>query len=263
MGNAVAENFIPTDDLGGFRSRWEAIDLFIREWLNCDFGRPVATETICDFESAIGAKLPPAAREWCSFVVASESIREYFSFRDDLVVRPIEHYKAISILMQGESDYYWAIESSDFAQDDPPVSGYFLDHDEVARRFAPAGICAPSVSSFAFEYLLNYLTSRGGNFSTYETSPLFSTEGLEEDLGPSVRFGHLEVFCSNGILAWRTPESEGGKAVGVQLQQEMPADQLPRTVRGLLSHAHCLQGTLARNAVSKGRRTKKRWWALR
>ena len=166
--------------------------------------------------------------------------------------------------MQGESDFYWAIESSDFSQDDPPVSGYFLDHDDVAGRFAPAGMCAPSVSTFAFEYLLTYLSSRGGNFSTYETSPLFSAEGLKADLGPAVRFGRLEVFCSNGILAWRKPEAEVGgiKVVRVQLQREIPMEQLPRTIRGLLSHAHWLQGTLARNDVSKIRR-KKRWWEFR
>lgn len=85
----MAQSFLPTDDLGDFRSRWDAIDIFIREWLNCDFTRPVATATIRDFESAIGATLPPAAKEWCSFAVASEKIQDSFSFRDELVVRPV------------------------------------------------------------------------------------------------------------------------------------------------------------------------------
>lgn len=166
--------------------------------------------------------------------------------------------------MQGEGDFYWAIESSDLRKMIRPYQGYFLDHDDVAGRFAPAGTCAPSVSMFAFEYLLTYLSSRGRNFSTYETSALFSAEGLRADLGPALRFGHLEVFCSNGILAWRKPEAEVGgiKVVRVQLQREIPMEQLPRTIRGLLSHAHWLQGTRARNDVSKIHR-KKRWWEFR
>ena len=42
--------------------------------------------------------------------------------------------RAISLMLQGEADYYWAVSEDNLSLEDPPVDGYLLDYD--TEKFA-------------------------------------------------------------------------------------------------------------------------------
>jgi hypothetical protein len=61
-------------ELADWRTRWQAIDEFIRYWLDTDFVRHPTDHRIDEIEARLGLALPPSAREWVAF--SPESGRE-------------------------------------------------------------------------------------------------------------------------------------------------------------------------------------------
>jgi hypothetical protein len=239
-------NQLQRDGDQDWHTNWRVIDAFVRDWLAADYTRQPATERIRDFERSVAVTLPPSAREWCSFALASEQIASRFSFRDCLVIEHLKDHDAISLLLQGEADFYWAIETRFLDNDDPPVTGYYLDYDDPDERFAKHGPWAPTVSSFAFDYLLTYLQIPGGWFNTRRSSNNFNRNSLIADFGQPTSFGHLELFIADGVLAvlGTYPDNWHHDVVKVLVQRETPLDKLPTSVQQLLPDAHVLQGPL-------------------
>ncbi len=228
------------DDDRDWRSRWDAIDAFVREWLDSDFERLSHAERLAELEKSAGVSLPPSAREWCFFAFASEQLERVLSFRDCFVIERLEDHDAVALLIQGEADFYWAVEAQYLDQPDPPVTGYYLDHDDPKGRFAVQGPWAPTVSAFALDYLLSFMHSPGGGFSTNTSSAAFSREALVTDFGQPVTFGHLELFSTDGVLAFVAtyPENWHHGVVTVFMQRQIPFDELPPSVRRLYPDAH-------------------------
>lgn len=229
-----------------WRTNWRAIDAFIRDWLEVDYARDPKPGQIRELEQSAGVTLPPSVREWCSFALASPQIESRFSFRDCLVIERLDEHDAISLLLQGEGDFYWAVETPALVKADPPVTGYYLDYDASDERFVWLGPWAPTVSSFAFDYLLSYLHTPGGGFETRIMSPSFSRESLLGDFGEPITFGHLELFIAGSVLAalCTFPDNWHHDVVKVLVQLETPLDSLPASVQRLLGDAHILQGPM-------------------
>src|SRR6185503_16481972 len=162
-----------------------------------------------------------------------------FTFRDSLEIEKMADHYAISLLWQGEADYIWAVELTRWSEPDPPVVAYYLDHDQWPERFELHGPWAPTVSSYALDYLFTYISSNGGGFSTRESQPAFNRDVLVAELGAPTRFGHLELFAKDGVVAVRKelPEEEQHRRQ-VQMRQPTSRTALPLCLQRLYREAH-------------------------
>ena len=113
-----------------------------------------ADQEVTKIEQDLGICLPQSIREWCSFSLSWDRMGRAFSIRDTFVVEKLEHHDAISLLLQGEDDVYWACKSETLHLPDPPVTTYYWNYDE--KRFFEYEQVAPSVSCFALDYLISY-----------------------------------------------------------------------------------------------------------
>src|SRR5262245_52762514 len=96
-------------------ARWALIREFVRRWHGAVLG-PVARTSplVADEESKLGFPLPSALREWISF--AEELIAQGIFgrvLRDGYCVSLLEEQDAVSLMLQGEGDLYWAIPCSE------------------------------------------------------------------------------------------------------------------------------------------------------
>jgi len=232
---------LQTAELTDWRARWQAIDEFIRYWFDTDFVRDPTDSRIDEIEAHLGLPLPPSVRQWVAFALAAGQIKKNFTFRDSLEIEKMADHDAISLLWQGEADYIWAVELTRWSEPDPAVVAYYLDHDQWPERFELHGPWAPTVSSYALDYLFTYISSNGGGFSTRESQPAFNRDVLVAELGAPTRFGHLELFAKDGVVAVR----KEGKLPAVAARRtydleygsatlELPADVLHPGTRVLL-----------------------------
>ena len=113
-------------DSSDWKTRWNFLDDFIRELVAPDYSRMPAETEIRNAETKLSRRLSPSIREWCAFAVASDQIKNSFSFRDCFVIEPVPGHSSIGLLLQGEGDVYWAVEEDSWSQDDPPVQTYYL-----------------------------------------------------------------------------------------------------------------------------------------
>jgi hypothetical protein len=245
--NNMSQYRLQLDGRADWRTQWEGIYAFVREWLAVDFNGTTPADHVFEFERSTRICLPPSVHEWLRFATASYGLDPHFTFRDCLVVEQLKDYDAVSLLLQGEQDTYWAIESRYLNDDNPPVTVFYLDYDDPQGRFVQEGPWSPTVTSFAFDYFLAYLHSPGGGFRVRTSSSHFNRDALVAEFGPPVVFGHLELFCADGILAaistfsanWHSGELK------VEVQQLTPLNKLPSTIQRLMPDAHVLAGALS------------------
>ncbi|MFO1042775.1 MAG: hypothetical protein U0941_13365 [Planctomycetaceae bacterium] len=236
---------IDFSDDNDWSANWLAFDRFVREWLNTTFIRNSESTEIDTLERSAGIRLSASAREWCAFALASPNL-DHFSWRDCLVVEPVRGNDAVSLLIQGEADYYWAIETENLSLPDPPVIGYGMDYDSNETAFEKAGMWAPTVTAFALDYFLSYLHSPGGGFSVRLSSKHFDQSKLLAEFGPPVCFGHLKLFHLDGVLVVMggLPPSWRHEVISVEIQTKRPFNRLPQLVQSLAKDAHVTHGGL-------------------
>ena len=237
----ATKHVIAFDDSTDWPAQWASIDSFVSDWLSVEFSRDVASS---DIEQLCGdLTLPPSAREWIAFALASQHVTN-FTFRDCLVVESVPGHDAVSLLIQGEADYYWAIESRRVDEPNPPVEAYILDYESDETRFESAGMWAPTVTAFALDYFLSYLQSPGGGFAVRHSSEYFDKDQLVADFGSPLTFGHLELFYLDGVLAilGGLPPSWRHNVLNVEIQTKRPFKRLPSSVQKLVKGAHVTHG---------------------
>lgn len=242
----MSQRKLQLDGDADWRTQWDDIYAFVREWLQVDFVGATPVAGVFDIERSAGIRLPPSVHEWLRFATASHGLEPHFTFRDCLVVERMKDHDAVSLLLQGEQDTYWAIESQHLKEENPPVTVYYLDYDDPDGRFVREGTWAPTVTSFAFDYFLAYLQSPGGGFRVRTTSSKFNRDMLVADLGQPNLFGHLEVFTTDGILAALStfPANWHSDELKVEVQRPRSLDQLPLSIRRLIPDAHVFAGVI-------------------
>jgi hypothetical protein len=153
----------------------------------------------------------------------------------------------VSLLLHGEADFYWAIETPLLADDDPAVTAYALNYEQPDSRFGVHGLWSPSVSAFAFDYLLTYLHTPGGGAAAPTSAASFDRDLLSADLGEPFTFGHLEGYLHGGVLIFTSHYADNWHhdTVTIRVQQKTPLRKLPPSVQRLIQDAHALEGALA------------------
>lgn len=243
-----AKDHVKLPNEADWRENWEFIDQFIREWLGLsNFRRPSQDSEIEQIEKRLSTSLPDSAKEWVNFAFASEQIENQFSFRDCLEIERRSDHDAISILVQGEDDFFWAIKACGLENSDPPISAYYLDYDDPDECFVEQGPWAPSLTTFAFDYLLTYLHPRGGTFSTRTEKRDDVLSQIAEGLVPVSKFGHLNLIITEDMIAF-TSDTEGSwhrSAISFAFRDAGCFRKSPDLVKDLFSSCHVRSGPLA------------------
>lgn len=143
--------------------RWRLIREHIERCYNLplnDIGG--RAEEIAELENRLGRVLPKSIREWVAFHLDLQSHPRHTQIafpRDIYWMKELDGYPVVSILMQGEADYHWAVLHTDFQLEDPPIYGYYLDYENEDGRFISESNTPifDSVSLFMINYALNYV----------------------------------------------------------------------------------------------------------
>jgi hypothetical protein len=217
--------------------RWRVIRELVERWRRVplpDIGGHA--EEIREAEARLGRTLPPSIREWVAFACDVREEHQGFGFvlRDIYQMEELEGYPAVSLLLQGEGDYHWAVRHEDFARPDPPVYGYRWDFEGPAEEvvFVPDGRPpAENVTSFVLEYALSYTRGEGGGFGTDVADPARLLRDLEARFPVRCRIGEMELFEDDDILVRMSRSSLMSERVreriNVEVARPLPREAIP------------------------------------
>ena len=163
---AEQKNYEPcfTDVPDDWHGRWTLLREFIRRWYGIpvgNVGEPSAL--VAEEEAKLGQSLPPSFREWISLCEQLLARDAFDILRDCYEVVRLKDHAAISLLIQGEADVYWAVKEENLNLDDPPVDWYPIDYEAEGDPFIHAGELAPHITSFVLGQLAYYLQGNGGS----------------------------------------------------------------------------------------------------
>jgi hypothetical protein len=192
-----------------WKGRWELLREFTRRWHGADVG-PVGRlpKRVAREEKKLGLQLPPSFREWISF--ADELIAKgLFSdlLRDCYEVKRLREHRAISLMIQGESDAYWAVKECNLRQSDPPVEYYALDYEADNPTFFHRSQFASRITSFVLIHMA-HLCGKGGAFGASVPSRTTVNE-LQAAFPVASAFGELIVLENTNVFGLVFPDCYG------------------------------------------------------
>jgi hypothetical protein len=211
--------------------RWRAIRRFVKNW----HGVPLPDvggqrEKIGRIESTLGYGLPGSFHEWIAFIYDLIDANGFeLVFRDSLSFAEIEGTGAVSLLIQGEGDYHWAIEKADLSQDDAPVEGYQLNWEDNAKGFVHDMRWSPRLTTWAIRFILGYLTITSEGFGTkVKDFPAVFSEFCQ-NFPAHVSLDGDEVFEARNLLAVLSREYGFGKTpyLNVSVWRPISKDDVP------------------------------------
>jgi hypothetical protein len=151
----------------------------------------------------------------------------------------LDQFAAISLLLQAEGDYHWAIHHADLALPDPPVYGYgWDDESDDEETFVPdeRDPVADRVTAFALDYVMAYAHGSGGGFGVEvaDSEPLI--HALTAAFPVRCRIGERQLFETDGILARLDPApDEPVMRLSVEVAGPLPREGIPAF---LWDHVH-------------------------
>jgi uncharacterized protein (TIGR02996 family) len=243
----------------GCKERWRLIREFTERWHDIPLGdvsgRP---DDVREAEARLGRSLPPSVREWVGFYrEVQDSPGPRNLFRDVCRAEELEEFSAVSLLLQGEGDYHWAVRHQDLHQPDPPVYGFQLDYESDDSTFMPDddNPIADSVTAFVIEYLMGYTDGQGGSFRTEVPDARIAelTRDLQAAFPVRARVGASDVFEGENVLVclsrWRrtTPLD-----IDVKAARPLPLKAIPDFLWSYASNGGSFSGMFNRYRSSRG-----------
>jgi uncharacterized protein (TIGR02996 family) len=204
---------VPVD----WKGRWRLLREFIERWHGIPMpdvgGRVLEVEQT---EKELGCRLPLSVREWIAFGSDLMHQQRFDQvLRDWHMVKRLDDLAAISLMLQAEGDFYWAIKEEDLAVADPPVQGYVLDWEhEAEHRFVAYGPSpfAPRLTNFVMGHMSCFLHGVGGGFgadvrAAAELTTL--TRQLTKAFPSHAQFDDLSVFEATNVIVLLGPSRYG------------------------------------------------------
>ena len=229
-----------------WQGRWTLLREFVRRWHGLSLGPVGAGSMLVDTEeSKLGLQLPPSFREWIAFAEELSAQNAFEILRDCYEVTRLESHSAISLMLQGERDLYWAVKEEDFKSEDPPVNTYYLEYEE--KGFVHYGLDSPFITSFVLGHMAHFLHGNGGGFLV----SLKLSEGFLEEMYQAfpvaTRFGHLQVFEKENIIAIIMPPQFGDQEhyLLVEVWRPIPMEQIPNCVLEYTKNGGAFHGSFA------------------
>ncbi len=217
----------------GWRERWRLVREFTDRWHRRPLGDVGGrTEEIRAVEARLGRTLPPSVREWVAFAHDVRQSPNYHDvLRDVYLMEELEGLSAVSLLLQCEGDYHWAIRHADLGFTDPPVYGFHWDFEnQDENTFVPdrSNPIAASLTSFALEYVMGYVHAEGGGFRTEVIEKAQLIRDLETAFPVRSRLGDTEIFEVDNILVRLSPTHQSpNKYIVVEVGKPLPRKAIP------------------------------------
>jgi hypothetical protein len=228
-----------------YQQAWEFIKALVKEWHEVDIDWDIESyhSQVAALEKQIGIALPASFKEWYCFLQTMQASHQWL-FRDSYRIQYEPEHRAVSLLIQGESDYYWAVKQENCAFDDPPVDGYRLDVESTELRFLWDQTWSARLSFFAIKYLLDYHYSFKG-IGGYDASGLDEQEALavfRKELGQEILIENYHIFKGGGVIAVITAHHAFSHGLNLSVHYKLPPSQLPACVITYFQHRYCYSG---------------------
>lgn len=110
--------------------------------------------------------------------------------------------EALSLMILGEGDFYWAVRKTDLMLKDPPVVGFGLDYDCEDEHWISRGKIHGSIVEFAVSHMAYFIHRQGLNFVTQRVKYPQIVDELKDAFDFYSRIGDLHVFESEDIVAF-------------------------------------------------------------
>ncbi|MBX7220007.1 MAG: TIGR02996 domain-containing protein [Blastocatellia bacterium] len=233
----------------GWKERWRLLREFVERWHGIplgDVGR--YQEKVQETESQLHRSLPPAVKEWIAF---SHELLEAGWFggvlRDDYWVEDLVEHNNVSLLIQCEGDFYWAVKNEYLSEDDPHVTGYLLDDEGgLDDSFTENGIEAASITDFVFCHVNGCSHGHGGGFRV-EVPASEVQEKLDVTFGRSSGFGDFRVYEAPNLFITLHPseEEETEASLHVEVWKPEAVDTIPKFLWDYLKGGGMFHGVFA------------------
>lgn len=212
----------------GVKERWRLIREFTERWNGGTLGDVGGrTEEIRQVEARLGRTLPPSIREWVAFAHDLMGNPKYEEvLRDVFQMEELEGHAAVSLLLQGEGDYHWAVRHEDFVLPDPPVHGFHLDEE----NFLPdeRNPIQSSVTAFVLEYVIAYTPAAGGSFGVLVDDSTKLIRDLAASFPVRCRLAKADLFEMDNILVSLDSSNDRTlKFLDVKVANPLPREALP------------------------------------
>jgi uncharacterized protein (TIGR02996 family) len=217
----------------GWKERWRLIRELVERWHLWPLGDVGGRENeIREVEARLGRILPPSVREWVAFAHDVRRSEHYHDvLRDVYQMEDLAAQSAVSLLLQAEGDYHWAVRHEDFAIPDPPVYGFHWDldlRDEstfVPDQNNPVNV---AVTGFALGYAMGYIHAKGGGFSTEVADSAKLIRDLKETFPIQSQFGQSDLFETDNILVRLSPSYRSShQRITVEVARPLPREAIP------------------------------------
>lgn len=222
--------------LGNFpqhwRDRWAVIREFIRRWHGVPLPDIGGQENrIRDVETKLGYALPPSCREWAALLLDLIDSKAFGCvLRDGLSLSELKHNKAVSLLIQGEADYHWAVKKEHLDKDDPPIDGFTLNYgdEDPDLEFVFDKRWASQTSAWALSFILSYLYIRSDSLGC----SVGEDNSLENKLSHTFRvkldLESNQIYEAKNMIAFVSQNWFGsGRHLSVFLWKPLPRHAIP------------------------------------
>jgi hypothetical protein len=225
------------------KETWEIIGRLVSEWHGVDLKWQVSDyqDPLAELEASIGMALPASFREWYCFLQTMLKTDQWI-FRDSYSIQFDEQLQALTLLIQGESDYYWAVKKENLSLPDPPVDGYLLDYDINAFRWDK--VCSSRLSWFAVKYILDYhdsFTGVGG-YNAWNFDKEKALADFTNVFGTPTQIEDYLLFELPGVLAVITDNQMFSDAATLSVHYKLQPLQLPTPVIHYFHYCYSYSG---------------------
>jgi uncharacterized protein (TIGR02996 family) len=219
----------------GWRERWRLLREFTERWHGIPMpdvgGHPREVRKV---EKELKRELPPAMREWVAYIHDLMDQGRYEEvFRDCYRVEDLQDLSAVSLMILGEGDVYWAVKKEDLGAPDPPVGEYVLDSGTGdGERIVPARRLPPHVTSFVFLHMWTYvnLARNGKGFEGEGKLTAKLLRQLTDAFPVRSQFDGIRLFEKANMIVVLTPPEYGFDEhhIEVRAWKDIPRREVPR-----------------------------------
>ncbi len=245
------EKYFPvftTNDLT-IDEKWATLRTFIESWYDFEIPNTAYQNQLTELENALPFALPLSAERFFILANQLQSTEHLYPqsgqktnkfsaiFRDGLDISFLEKHHALSLLIQAEQDIYWAIETTDFKEENPKVHSYFLNYDDDNGDFERYGAPYPSVTSFVLKHMLTYLNNCSSFGMQIDNVELFR-EKIKSSFGNHIFYDGIELFEDENLIAFIDEDSfdEGSFYFRLHLKDNRQIESLPEAIIDLLKN---------------------------
>lgn len=221
----------------GWKERWRLIREFTERWHQRSLGDVGGrTEEIAEVDRHLGRTLPASVREWVAFAHDVRQSPHYIDvLRDVCEIEELNGLSAVSLVVLCERNYRWAVRHADLAQPDPPVHGFLSVYDdnpddETDETFVPdeRNPIAPTVTAFAWDYVMAYTHGAGGEFLGDVQEPAQLLRDLKAAFPVQSNFDGMQIFEDDNIIVrLSTSIWSQDPQFCVKVAKPLPAEAIP------------------------------------